>query len=559
MMAPILTIPTSSAGTVANTILEESTILKSPTRFRMAESGLTTTPVNSPTEEEDKGILESLTDAVGLTGNNKEESEESKESESKDAEESKDSESPGILETLSSAVSDLTSPASNSNSENDDEEGEEETSQTPAFLQTEEAVQTVPILTAAAGTGKKPKKERKKREKRIPIPTNAETFFRAMNKYPAIFKYTPTGDLQVPAIRDKGAFVISLPSYMPIPPDEREAKEQERALEISRVQREYDAKAELLRGAIDTWRLTGQAAVVVSLQRDMKKLDAELTLLRSPSRWTKGKMGIQQKDVFWDRPTITSPLGHRVFMTRIRDIANKDLFVEKRSEGAYTNSNDDLTPPPPFGTPPRKEEEPEVFLLFEAPETEDDEHGFLSPETPVEFIFNETKYTSPLQAFHGERLTQLKRKDLRPLLFRLRGGLAIRKFATRVVGKVENPFELWKQILKTLLQQHPRYATKLRNTGTDTLVYASELDGEFGIGLGQDSEDALDRDKWKGDNLLGNVWMKLREELPSVEEGDEESVQEGGAYVDHGKTNQEAKEQRQRILMGLYHRRKFQR
>jgi predicted NAD-dependent protein-ADP-ribosyltransferase YbiA (DUF1768 family) len=520
----------------------------------MAESGLTITPVVQ--EEEDKGILESFTEAVGLTSppSNSEDNSQGSNN-SQPSEEEEEEERPGILETLTTAVGITTG-----------EEVEEEETPTPAFLQTQQQQQqtqqqqpqqqqTQQQQTKAQNP---PKKERKKREKRMPIPTNAETFFRAMNKYPALFKFTPTGDLQVPTIRDKAAFVIPLPNYSPLTPDQRLAKEQERSMEINRVQREYDEKAEDLRSLIETWRITGIADAVVTAQRDMKKLDAELSLLRSPSRWTKGKMGVQQREVFWDKPTIASPLGHRVFLTRIRDIANKDLFVETTNENS-------LTPPPPF-TPPgvkRGEEpettEPEVFVLFDAPEAEDEEHGFLSPETMVEFIFNETKYTSALQAFHGERLTQLKRKDLRPLLFRLRGGMAIRKFATRVVGKVEDSFALWKQILQTLLQQHPRFATKLRATGDDVLVYANELDGEFGIGLGQDSEEALDKDKWKGDNILGSVWMKIREELPPLEEeGEEEKAQEGGAYKEHGKTEEEAKEQRQRVLMGLYHRRKFQ-
>jgi hypothetical protein len=521
----------------------------------MAESRLTT-PVNEP--EEDKGMLESLTDAVGLTGStsaSEDTNEENSQGSNNNSQGSNNEEdSPGILETLRTAI---TGDDDQEEEEEEEGQGQGQETPTPAFLQTAEAPK--PKTPAP----KKPKKERKKREKRIPIPTNAETFFRAMNKYPTLFKFTPTGDLQVPAIRDKEAFVISLPSYMPISPEERLNKAQERDMEINRVQREYDEKAEVLRGAIDTWRTTGQADMVVALQRDMKKLDAELSLLRSPSRWTKGKMGVQQKDIFWDRPTITSPLGHRVFITRIRDIANENLFVPKSMEAS---TNDELSPPPPFNTTPppsegQGQEEPQVFLLFDAAEAEDEEHGFLSPETNVEFIFNETKYTSPLQAFHGERLTQLKRKDLRPLLFRLRGGLAIRKFATRVVGKVEDAFDLWKQILKTLLQQHPRYVTKLRSTGNDILVYANELDGEFGIGLGQDAEEALDRDKWKGDNVLGEVWMKIREELPPVEEGEEDKeppAQQGGTYKEHGKTEEEAKEQRQRVLMGMYHRRKFQ-
>lgn len=61
--------------------------------------------------------------------------------------------------------------------------------------------------------------------------------------------------------------------------------------------------------------------------------------------------------------------------------------------------------------------------------------------------------------------------------------------------------------------QNPRIQEELLGTGDRILVEASPYDTIWGIGLKETDPRALDMSQWRGENLLGQAWMWVREVL----------------------------------------------
>lgn len=69
--------------------------------------------------------------------------------------------------------------------------------------------------------------------------------------------------------------------------------------------------------------------------------------------------------------------------------------------------------------------------------------------------------------------------------------------------------ELMEMVLIEKLRSHPRLVKMLIETGTRTII---EDCSKRNRGSGQFWGSALVNGNWEGENILGNLWMKLREE-----------------------------------------------
>jgi predicted NAD-dependent protein-ADP-ribosyltransferase YbiA (DUF1768 family) len=385
-----------------------------------------------------------------------------------------------------------------------------------------------------------------------PIPKDSAGFFRARRKNPQRFTFTESGDLQVPEIRGEAPKVIELPNYRPATGEELEEEVEKRRVQLKQVEQEFDETMRQYKEALANWRLSGASSEVIKYQRELTRLDATRTQLRSPIRWIHSVGHLSIRDLLVDEFHRVKKIGYDAQLLRLRSNRLEE-FVKIGS-----------LPTPPMAEGGEEEEEDEgpeeSFLFFYAPD--DPEWGDLSPDRMVEFVYNSTKYTSPTQAFEGERLRQLKREDIfKMMLKKSSEPTKVRTFARVVAGEVENPRELWIDILKALVAQHPTTGDTLRKTGTDTLIYANPNEGRYGIGLAEDDPAAMDREQWKGKNPLGQAWEVVRKNLPEEEEEEEEEgngaespVTRGGGhlYTQHGKTKEENALLRKNILKGYY-------
>ena len=67
--------------------------------------------------------------------------------------------------------------------------------------------------------------------------------------------------------------------------------------------------------------------------------------------------------------------------------------------------------------------------------------------------------------------------------------------------------------LRCKFHQNPILQQKLLDTKDKTLAEASKNDKVWGIGLAMSDPNAFDREKWQGRNQLGNLLMKVRDEI----------------------------------------------
>ena len=426
----------------------------------------------------------------------------------------------------------------------------------PAAASEPEAQEPEAAIAAPAEKDAEPATEgpKKKKERQIPIPKDSATFFRVRAKNLKMFKFTEQGDLQVPEMRGEPAKVIQIPYYRPATVEETLEDEQKAMEAIVEVEREFDETYKLLKGAMAEWRATGFSADVIKYQHDLQRLDSQRTQLRSPLRWTKTFKNLSINKILLTEFYEQRKLGYPVEALKTRS----QTFEQSVRADGFTKP---LAPVAPVAQEVSDgEEEAEEFIIFSSPT--DPEHGSLSPYTMVEFIHNSTKYNCVLQAYEGERLSMLGRQDIRPALLKSRSTAQMRVIASRVVGQPENPRELLIAILKSLISQHPRFAEDLRATGTSTLVFAEPKDGVLGVGMGVADEQITEKTAWKGTNFLGQAWTAVRSGLPPVAEAEDADAEaealpaQAGGYTAHGKTLEEAKEQRANVLKGFY-RRKF--
>jgi predicted NAD-dependent protein-ADP-ribosyltransferase YbiA (DUF1768 family) len=442
-----------------------------------------------------------------------------------------------ILSDLADAVEDVL--GLESESENEQEDG------------------VAPAAAAAAAPAAAPAREARsadaqpRTKKQIAVPKDSATFFRARAKDPKLFNFTPDGNLQVPEMRGQAPKVIELPFYRPSTSEERLIEEQRRYEQIKDVEKEYDENLHSLKDAMIIWRDTGAASDALKFQRELTRLDALRTQLRSPVRWTVENKRVQIRKVLLDKVNEDKRLKYPVYTLNLRSFYFEELVKVGKVAEPVLEDVAEASEGQPQG---------ETFILISTPD--DARYGALSPDTMVDFVFNSTMYNGLVQAYELERVTRLgRRKDIGPLLLKSRSPGTIRILAQKVSGDVENPRNLWIEIMRALVAQHPRYADILKSTGDATLVYTNHKEKSlpkerrWGVGLTVEDPATMVRASWEGPNTLGQAWQVVRDSLPAATVPGEEDAPaplQGGSYNESGKTLADAKKQRSGVLSGYY-------
>lgn len=143
------------------------------------------------------------------------------------------------------------------------------------------------------------------------------------------------------------------------------------------------------------------------------------------------------------------------------------------------------------------------------------DRDYLSNFYKSEFVVNGIKYICNEQYIMAQKALLFKDIESMELIMQCSRPYDMKKFGRGVKNFSD---AVWLQHRNKILQdglyakfsQNQVLRNKLLSTGKKTLVEASPYDKIYGVGLAETDDKILDEKNWKGQNLLGNTLMTVR-------------------------------------------------
>ena len=148
----------------------------------------------------------------------------------------------------------------------------------------------------------------------------------------------------------------------------------------------------------------------------------------------------------------------------------------------------------------------------------DEENGYLSNWYLSQFSVDEITFSSMEQYMMYKKAVCFQDYDTADRILETEDVSQIKKLGRKVSNYDENSWNGVRQIVvyRGLLEkfgQNDELKKLLLETGDSVLAECAVKDRIWGIGLSMTDPDRLDRDCWKGQNLLGYALMMVREDL----------------------------------------------
>jgi predicted NAD-dependent protein-ADP-ribosyltransferase YbiA (DUF1768 family) len=140
-------------------------------------------------------------------------------------------------------------------------------------------------------------------------------------------------------------------------------------------------------------------------------------------------------------------------------------------------------------------------------------YGWMGNMAPYPIVFEGKTWLTAEALFQAMRYESPKIKNL---IMRAKSPMAAKMLSKSHIGKrvivsqSQNDLDNMEMILRLKLDQHPLLKQELKKTGRRAIIEdATNRPSGSGLFWGA----ALQNGKWVGQNVLGNLWMKLRSEL----------------------------------------------
>ena len=334
-----------------------------------------------------------------------------------------------------------------------------------------------------------------------------KNFFKKLLKKPSkkyaqteFYGYDEDGNLIV-SDKDKNVIsTIELEYYRGYSKDEFDELEKERRDKIIELENKIDeqranlSKAENIEDEFNT-------------HTEITNLEKQRSFIISPYTSIKSVKGLEVRDVQIEDKEKDKKKQKLVYQAVYRDFSLANLY------GKYTHSKEVIDAIEQKGI---RLNSGEVFLtngrvarFFNENEANNE---FLSIFLVRDFVYNDTKFSSPYQAFEVTRLMELGKEDLAKKVLNTRSIKTIRYYLREVLDVLPDTKDLWSEILSEYYKQHSDLIKNLIDTKDGILVFANANPYLGGIGLTSDDPKRLDTKNWKH-NIVGEVLMSLRSEF----------------------------------------------
>jgi hypothetical protein len=357
-----------------------------------------------------------------------------------------------------------------------DESGEELTGEARTQAQVQTRGEEAPVQVQT---------QRQKEAKPRKLPKNVATFqevndkekvkifYRYRQKYPKFFAYTAEGNLEIKAENPVAlpATVIPMRAFSTLEPEElKEIEDFRDEMELADNER-YVVLLNELRKANEEYNpeVLDSMVKIVRLNKQLQEILVTKTNVLYPERWTKQIENPTISDILLNQPHEERKMGFDVYIFKRNVLSRNDAEGHYRAHGVFR--------------PGGMEGGNTVVLFITNPE--DQKTGLYHPATEKEFVYNETKYASPYQAYEVERFKLLEDEGMVKKLLGTRSAKTIRSLVSQEKEQPQNPVKLWEEILEALYTQAPELAKKLKETGSARFHMMDKLIGmpEYAVAL----------------------------------------------------------------------------
>lgn len=334
-----------------------------------------------------------------------------------------------------------------------DESGEELTGEqrTAAQRSAEEKAAPPPAKPAA-----KPRKAAKnvKVFQEVNDVEKMKLFYRYRAKNPFFFTYTAEGNLEIKPNNPPmfPATTIPLRAFASLEPEQLEEIETRQREKQGEIETNYVQKMKELRAAHDAYtpQVPESRATLVRLNEELRELSVLRNKTLYPERWTKELENPTTKDIIFTKPHEERKLGYAAFLFKRYPLSRND------AEGHYTV----------HGAMRAEGMEGGAVVVLFLTNPDDQKTGQFHPAAEREFVYNETKYASPYQAYETERFKELEDEKMVKQLLGTRSAKTIRQLVSKEPKQPQFPVKLWEEILESFYSQFKDAADKLKGTGS---------------------------------------------------------------------------------------------